>query len=62
MYIESTLIIFLSTKDSIVLELTLVLPTILIFLISAKELVVKIKKNITKNLINLLNSYKNYTL
>jgi hypothetical protein len=45
-----------------VLELTLVLPTILIFLISAKELVIKIKKNITKNLINLLNSYKNYTL
>ena len=60
--IESTLVIFLSTNVSMVLELTLEFPTILTFLISAKEIVVNIKKNSTKNLIKLLNSYKNYML
>jgi hypothetical protein len=45
-----------------VLELTLEFPTILTFLISAKEIVVNIKKNSTKNLIKLLNSYRNYML
>ena len=62
MYMESILIIFLSTKDSIVFELTLTLPAILIFLICEKELVVSIKKKITKNLINLLSSLQNYML
>ena len=37
-YIESILETFLSTNDSIVLELTLAFPTITTFLISEKEL------------------------
>ena len=47
------LIIFLSTNDSIVAEPTLVLPTMLIFLISANEVFANIKKKIIKSLINL---------
>ena len=51
------LIIFLSTYDSIVAELTLAFPTMLIFLISANETFVNIKKNIIIDLINSLYSY-----
>ena len=59
-YIESILETFLSTNDSIVLELTLAFPTITTFLISEKELLVKKnkRKKIVKILINLIRSYK----
>ena len=62
MKVESIVIFFLSTKDSIVFELTLVFPAIVIFLICENELVVNIKKNIIKNIIKLIIYFKNYML
>ncbi len=56
------LLVFLSTNDSIVAELTLAFPTMLIFLISANETFVNIIKKIIIEFINSLYSYCSYTL
>jgi hypothetical protein len=56
------LFIFLSTSDSIVALLTLELPEILTFAISASEVFDNIKKNIIENFNNLLSSCQSYIL